>query len=351
MVSTTPEISIAAPGRTGYQPENVISDILAIGSLRLDHWVLMAPMAGITNLPFRIITRKTGAGLVASEMVSAAGLARGQKRTLSYLDTSPSEYPLSVQIFGSDPDEMAAAAEIAASRGAAAIDINMGCPARKIVKNGAGSALLKDIRLAERITSSVRRSVRLPLTVKIRAGWCLGETVVRDFSRMLEASGADAIIVHPRFATQGFSGSADWSLIRLAVSSVRIPVIGNGDITRPEMAVEMKKTTGCSGVMIGRGAVGNPWIFQNIGSLIADGTFQDPSLDERRSLIREHFELLVRHSGISIASRLMRGLLLWYTRGLPHSSRFRGLFTGIHDLSDLLEGLDRYFEFLRERDC
>lgn len=351
MTSATPEISIAALERSGYPAKDFISDILAIGSLRLDHWAVMAPMAGITNLPFRIITRKTGAGLVASEMVSAAGLARGQKRTLSYLDTCSSEYPLSVQIFGSDPDEMAAAAEIAASRGAAAVDINMGCPARKIVRNGAGSALLKDIRLAGRITSKVRRSVSLPLTVKIRAGWAFGETVVCDFSRMLESAGADAITLHPRFATQGFSGFADWSLIRLAASSVRIPVIGNGDITRPEMAVEMKKTTGCSGVMIGRGAVGNPWIFRNISSLIVDGSLQDPSLDERRSLIQEHFELLVRHFGVPIASRLMRGLLLWYTKGLPHSCRFRGLFTGIHDLSDLVAGLDRYFKFLQERDC
>ena len=336
-------ISPGTPPEGGTVPEPV-----SIGGLLLDHWAVMAPMAGITNLPFRTIARKMGAGLVTTEMVSAAGLVRRQRRTLSYLDTSPEEHPLAVQIFGCDPDEMAAAAEIAAARGAAVIDINMGCPARKIVKNGAGSALLKDMHRAERITSAVRRVIGLPLTVKIRSGWSPGEVVVRDFARMLEGAGADAVTIHPRFATQGFRGSSDWSHIRSAAASVRIPVIGNGDVTRPDMALEMKRATGCRGVMIGRGAVGNPWIFSGIMNTEAPGRIEGPSLSERRAVIHEHFRLLVEHVGVTIASRLMRGVLLWYTKRLPHSSRFRGLFTGIQDLSDLIEGLDKYFDFLRE---
>ncbi len=321
---------------------------LTIGRLVLDSWAVMAPMAGITNLPFRTIARKKGAGLVTSEMVSAAGLVREQKRTLAYLDTNEEDQPLAVQIFGREPDEMAAAAEIAAGTGASVIDINMGCPARKVVKNGAGSALLKDIHRAGQITSAVRRAVEgLPLTVKFRAGWSPVETIANDFARMLEDCGADALTLHPRYATQGFSGCADWSLIRSVVTSVRIPVIGNGDVTNPRVALEMRNTTGCSAVMIGRGAVGNPWIFSGILGLETTGSFEEPSLSERRNIIQEHFSLLTAHYGNTIASRLMRGLLLWYTKGLPHSNRFRGNFTGIQNYPGLVEALDNYFDFLR----
>jgi tRNA-dihydrouridine synthase B len=322
---------------------------LKLGHLCLDHWAVMAPMAGITNLPFRVIAGKFGAGLVTTEMVSAAGLVRKQKRTLSYLQTNASEGPLSVQIFGCDPEEMAIAAQIAAEAGAAVVDINMGCPARKVVKNGAGSALLRNMALAERITVAVRRAIDVPLTVKMRSGWSPEEVVVCDFAQMLEGAGADAVTLHPRFASQGFSGTADWRLIQSAVTSVSIPVIGNGDVTSPEMALEMVKSTGCSGVMIGRGAIGNPWIFDGISSLFESGCYRVPSLSERRSLILEHYRLLIDHIGVTIASRVMRGLLLWYTKGLPHSSRFRGVFTGIHDISDIIEGLQFYFDFLREK--
>jgi nifR3 family TIM-barrel protein len=197
------------------------------------------------------------------------------------------------------------------------------------------------------IVSAVRNAIQIPLTVKMRSGWSPEETVAPGFARMFEDGGVDAITLHPRFASQGFSGSADWSLIRSLAAAVRIPVIGNGDVTRPSAAFDMMKTTGCSGVMIGRGAVGNPWIFSQISAIESSGRCDQPSLAERRTLILEHHRLLIEHFGAATASRLMRGLLLWYTKGLPHSSRFRGVFTGIQDLSGLVGGLDRYFKFLR----
>jgi len=329
-------------------PDSRFKD-LTIGELRLDHWAVMAPMAGITNLPFRFIAKKMMAGLVETEMVSAAGLVRAQKATLSYLKTNSTEKPLAVQIFGSNPDEMAAAAYIAAESGAALIDINMGCPARKVVKTGAGSALLKDIHRAETIVSAVRNAVKIPLTAKIRSGWSPGEPVAHDFAHMLEHTGVDALTLHPRFATQGFSGNADWDLIRSIAAAVRIPVIGNGDVVRPDSAFDMRKTTACSGVMIGRGAVGNPWIFQQILSIQRFGYYEEPSLSERKKVILEHHRLLVDHFGATTASRLMRGLVLWYTKGLPHSNRFRAAFTGIRDVYGLIQGLDAYFKFLREK--
>ncbi len=329
-------------------PKSHFKDLI-IGGLRLDNWIVMAPMAGITNLPFRFIAKKMMAGLVTTEMVSAAGLVRRQKATLSYLKTNPAEHPLAVQIFGSDPDEMASAASIAAENGAAMIDVNMGCPARKVVKTGAGSALLKDHRRAERIVSAIRNAIDIPLTVKMRSGWSPAETVVHDFAHMFENCGVDAITLHPRFASQGFSGVADWTLIRALASAIRIPVIGNGDVTQPRSAFDMMKTTGCNGVMIGRGAVGNPWIFQQILSVDHFGCYEEPTLAERKSIILEHHRLLLDHYGAGTTSRLMRGLMLWYTKNLPHSSRFRGAFTGIQDLPGLIRGLDAYFKFLQEK--
>ncbi len=324
------------------------STTLSIGGVRPSHWSVMAPMAGITNLPFRLTAKTMGAALVTTEMVSATGLVRAQKATSAYLETNPSEHPLAVQIFGADPDEMAVAARIAARAGADILDINMGCPARKVVKTGAGSALLKDIQRAERIVTAVRNTVKLPVTVKIRSGWSMGEVVALDFGRMFQDCGVDAVTLHPRFAAQGFSGTADWDQIRRLVETIRIPVIGNGDITVPSQALLMRQETGCIGVMIGRGAVGNPWIFRQISDLEQYGCWEKPSLAERKKVILDHYRLLVDHFGSARAARLMRGLVLWYTKNLPYSSRFRGTFTGIHDLCGLIQGIDGYFSFLRE---
>lgn len=320
--------------------------MLRIGTLDIENGLIMAPLAGISTLPFRLMVKRLGAGLVTTEMVSAMGLTLGRKKTLGYLRTHPSEHPLSVQIFGSKPDVMAEAAQIAVKAGAALVDINMGCPVRKVTKTGAGAALLRDPKRASEIVIRVRLACPVPLTVKIRAGWSPREATALDMARMIEDCGADAVTVHPRFATQGFSVPADWSVIERVKKGVKIPVIGNGDVFKPSLALEMKDRTGCDGVMIGRGAVGNPWIFKQVRCLEQGVTLPEPGLSERKGLIMEHFRMLSEAMGEHRAARTMRGLLLWYTKGLPHSSRFRGSITRISDLETLIMALDEYFSTL-----
>lgn len=307
----------------------------------------MAPMAGITDLPFRLLVKRSGAGMVVTEMVSAMGLHLNQKKTLGYLKTHREESPLSVQIFGAEPDVMARAAETAVAAGAAVVDINMGCPAKKVVKTGAGGALLKTPQQARKIVSSVRRACTVPLTVKIRSGWSPSGPLALEFARMMEDCGADAVAVHPRYVSQGFSGRADWRTIEAVKKGLRIPVIGNGDVWSPEHAVDMKRTTGCDGVMIGRGAVGNPWIFRQAAAVEKGLPWAPPSLSERRSMIEEHFRLLSEAVGEVAAGRRMRGLLLrYYTKGLPRSSAFRETVSRIADRESLVSAVDGYFSFL-----
>jgi len=322
--------------------------MLKIGNLSLKNYLIMAPMAGITNPPFRLIAKRLGAGLVVTEMVSAVGLSRGHEKTFRYLEGSPEERPLSVQIFGADPQTMAMAAEIAIEKGADLVDINMGCPARKVVKNGAGGALLRDPVAVRDMVTVVRKVCTVPLTVKIRAGWSHLEANFLEIAGIIEDCGADAVTVHPRFVKQGFSGQADWAIIREVKKNLGIPVIGNGDVFKPELALKMREETECDGVMIGRGAMGNPWIFKQILDLEQGLEARPPDLSERRAVITTHFELLSRIIGENRASKLMRGLLLGYTKGLPHSSRFRGSFTGIKDFQTMVVALDQYFDTLVE---
>lgn len=320
--------------------------MLQIGPLKLTNWLIMAPMSGITNLPFRLMVRRWGAGLVTTEMVSAAGLMFAQRRTLDYLNTLPEEGPLSVQIFGSEPRLMATAAEMAVQHGANLVDINMGCPARKVLKSGAGGALLRTPQKVKDIVSAVREACSVPLTVKIRAGWCPQESVVPDMVRLIEDCGADAITIHPRFVTQGFMGKANWNVICETKKAVGIPVIGNGDVFTPASALEMRSQTGCDGVMIGRGAVGYPWIFEQIQDMEKGLSVRQPELHERRALILEHFTQLCQYLGQTKAARMMRGLLLWYTKGLPHCGRFRGAMNRIGSVETLVSVMDDYFDAL-----
>jgi nifR3 family TIM-barrel protein len=305
-------------------------------------------MAGITSLPFRLIVKKLGAGLVTTEMISAEGLIRGQKTTLNYLKSHPDERPLSVQIFGSDPEVMARAAGIVVKAGANIVDINMGCPVKKIIKTGAGGALLRSPQRVKEIVTAVRRSCQVPLTVKIRAGWSTDKSVAVETARLIEDCGANAVTIHPRFVKQGFSGKADWNIIADVKEQLKIPVIGNGDVLDPSLALQMKGQTGCDGVMIGRGAIGKPWIFKQILDMEDGRAIRQPGLHERRTLIMEHFRLLSVSIGEYRAAKTMRGLLLWYTKGLPHSSRFRGLITRIKDWNTLISALDQYFSTLED---
>lgn len=322
--------------------------MLQIGTLTLDNRLMMAPMAGITNLPFRRIAKRLGAGLVATEMISAEGLARRQEKTLQYLRSDPEERPLSVQIFGSDPRIMAEASRVVVDAGADLVDINMGCPARKVLKTGSGGALLRSPDRVRAIVSAVRAVCPVPLTVKMRAGWESDQPVASAVAGMVEDCGADAITLHPRFVAQRFTGRADWRIIAQVKSQVRIPVIGNGDVWSPSEALDMRRQTGCDGVMIGRAAVGNPWIFRDIQDLEAGASPQAPQWGERRKVISDHFDLLMGLAGEERAARMMRGLLVGYTRGLPHSSRFRAAFTGIRDQKGLVAALEDYASLLRE---
>jgi len=320
--------------------------MLKIGSVKLQSWAVMAPMAGITNLPFRGIVKKMGAGLVSTEMVSAMGLLRGQKKTLRYLKHNNDEAPLAVQIFGSIPDVMAEAGEIAVAAGGNIVDINMGCPARKVLKTGAGGALLLDPKTASAIIRAVRKRCSVPLTVKIRTGWSQDKEVACEIARAAEDCGADAITIHARFVKQGFAGQADWSIITNIKKHVNIPVIGNGDVFKTSDAFDMKTQTGCDGIMIGRAAVGNPWIFKHINQVESGIPTTGPSLKERKAVIMEHFDLLSVYMGEHSAARMMRGLLLQYTKGLAYSGRFRGHITRIKDTRGLVTVLNEYFALL-----
>jgi len=261
---------------------------MKIGRLQLDSFVCLAPMAGITDLPFRLICRENGCSLAFTEMISAKGLCRGLAKSRRYLDSTLADRPLGVQLFGADAETLAEAARLVTDLGADLVDINMGCPARKVVRAGAGAALLKDLSLAVSILAAVRRATALPLTVKIRSGWNRGTIIAPQLGKIAEDCGVDAIVLHARTAEQGFGGVADWEQIRQLKQQLRIPVIGNGDVRSPQDAVRMTAQTGCDAVMIGRGAQGNPWIFASAESLHRGRGFRAPTAAERREVILAH---------------------------------------------------------------
>ncbi|WP_035273414.1 tRNA dihydrouridine synthase DusB [Desulfogranum japonicum] len=238
---------------------------LSIGSLRLDSFYILAPLAGYTDLAFRLLCREYGAGLVFSEMISCHGLVYGQKNTLVLLESHPAERPFGIQLFGADPEVMGKAAAIASQHPADLLDINMGCPVRKVTKRGSGSALMKTPDLARQIIQSVCANTHLPVTVKIRTGWTHETINAVAFAQMAQEAGASAITVHGRTWSMGFSGEADWDIIAQVKQAVTIPVIGNGDVLSYQEGLEKKEKTGCDGIMIGRGALGNPWVFSPSG--------------------------------------------------------------------------------------
>ncbi len=296
---------------------------IKIGSVTLDNITILAPLAGITNLPLRIIAKQAGCALVCSEMISANGLVYKSKKTQQILDSTPEEKPLSVQIFGSDPSIMAEAAKIVESSGADILDINFGCSVRKILKSGSGAALMKDPAKAEAVLKAVRKSVTIPLTIKIRTGWDKSGAQALEISEIAEKCGVDAIAVHPRTGTEGFRGVADWPVIGAVKKHVTIPVIGNGDIVVPEDAVEMLNQTGCDAVMIGRAAIGNPWIFSQVLSLVRGEPVQSVDISQRFEIMKRYLGASVRYFGEKHACYMMRSRLGWFSKGLPHSSKFR----------------------------
>jgi len=321
-----------------------------IGRLDLSNNLFMAPMAGITDLGFRTIVREFGAAICFTEMISAAGLVRGTVKSYRYLESSPDDRPLGIQLFGSDPEILAEGARIAADSQADLIDINMGCPARKVLKNGSGAALMRDPHRVETIIQRVRRAIDLPLTVKIRSGWNEDEINALEIARIAEASGADALIIHPRTARQGFSGRADWQIIGAVKRGLQIPVIGSGDVRTADDAFRMFTTTGCDSVMVARGALGNPWIFRSIIDTLNDGTGSPPSLQERRAIIERHLDMTITSYGNIAGIKHFRKHLLWYTKGLRGSAQFRQWAVRITERDELIESVHRYVQLLENND-
>jgi len=296
---------------------------MRIGSVTLDNITIMAPLAGITNLPLRLLAKKAGCALVCSEMISAHGLVHASRKTLDLLDSVPEEKPLSVQIFGSDPEIMAEAAAKVAQAGADIVDINFGCSVKKIVKTRSGVALMRTPRRAEALLKSVRKSIDLPLTIKIRSGWDRSGEQAFEIAAIAEACGVDAVTLHPRTASQGFGGQADWELIAALKERVSIPVIGNGDIWSAEDGIRMMKTTGCDAVMIGRAAIGYPWIFTQIVDLLDKRKTTVVDTACRFRAMTDFLESSVIYFGEKRACYMMRSRLGWFVKGMRYSSRFR----------------------------
>lgn len=321
-----------------------------IGSLTLANNVALAPMSGITDLPFRLIVRRFGCGLGFTEMVSANGISREGGASCRYLRSSPDDVPLGVQIFGADPKTLADAARIVSNLGADLLDVNMGCPAKKVVRTGAGAALMENPELVARILHEVRRATALPLTIKIRSGWERSGIAASEIARIAEDCGIDAVILHPRTAEQGFGGRANWQLIGELKGKLRIPVIGNGDIRGPGDALRMQSETGCDGVMVGRGALGNPWIFEGIVARLAGREIRESSMSEREGVILDHLSMSTQYSEFEERGiRNFRKHLLWYTKGLRGGPRFRKMVGIIHQKESLSEEISRFFQNLEER--
>lgn len=316
-----------------------------IGTAVVDNPTVLAPLAGITNLPLRLLVKEAGCGLVCSEMISSNGLVHQSEKTHRLMDSCPEEKPLSVQIFGSDPGIMAEAAQIVATSGADIVDINFGCSVKKVLKTGSGSALMKTPGLAREVLSAIRKAVDIPVTIKIRSGWDRSGAQALEIAGIAEDCGVDAIAVHPRTAAQGFRGKADWKIIAAVKKQAGIPVLGNGDIQTPEDALRMFAQTGCDGVMIGRAAIGNPWIFEGIQALIENrGPYEEPGLEQRFEGMLRYLRSSVQYFGEKHACYMMRSRLCWFVKGLRNSSRFREAIKKVStekQAADLIQGYQK----------
>ena len=323
---------------------------MKIGKLSLRNNVLLAPMAGITDLVFRLLVREFGCALGFTEMISANGLVRGTEKSYRYLETTPNDKPLGVQIFGSDPDVLSEAARIVTDRGADLVDINMGCPVKKVLKTGAGGALMKEPAKVAVILQRLREATPLPLTVKIRSGWNHDEISALNIARIAQDCGVDAVILHPRTVNQGFGGRADWSLIASVKKCLNISVVGSGDIRSPEDARRMLDETGCDGVMVGRGVLGNPWIIKNIVYYLkGKNVLLPPTLREREDIIKQHLNMSVDFLGARVGVRNFRKHMSWYTKGLKGGSRFREMVGKADEKESVLDAVHRYFQSINEK--
>ena len=316
---------------------------LQIGNVTLQNQVILAPMAGVTDLPFRLLCKEQGAGLLCMEMVSAKAIYYNNRNTDTLMEIDDRERPVSLQFFGSDPYIMSEMAKRIEERPFDILDVNMGCPVPKVVNNGEGSALMKDPALVRKIVTAMARAVKKPLTVKIRKGFDEDHVNAVEIARIIEDSGAAAIAVHGRTRQQYYSGQADWEIIRKVKEAVSIPVIGNGDVDSPRKAREMLEQTGCDGVMVGRAAQGNPWIFRQIVHYLDTGELlPGPTVRQVKDMMLRHARMQLQYKGEYTGMREMRKHVAWYTAGFPHSSRLRAALNEISSLEELEQLLEEW---------